>query len=185
MGPALQLSGGAPETGADDGRGMPPGYPQPMRCAECGHDLRGVASGAACPECGTVTPDDRRVLAPLRPGTVLLGYAWPYIALVLLIGAMSLAAGSWSDASSQAETVRMVLILAVIPVFLLLVVPINAARRTVTLMRRQPRREYMAPLLALTPRIVLVPLLAAAASTLLGVAITFGACMVAVAVGRS
>ena len=152
-----------------------------MRCAECGQDLSQIASGAPCTECGTVTPDDRRTLPPLRMGRVVAGFAWPYVVMLLLFGSAVLV----TRVLNGEFTYLIPALLLVALVVLVLIVPINAARRTTVLMRRRPRREYMAPLLALTPRIVLVPLLAAGAAFLLGVALAFGSCMVGAEFAKS
>ena len=60
----------------------------------------------------------------------------------------------------------------------LTLVPVNAARQTSKLMMRLPRRTRAAPLIALIPRSVMVPLLVAAAAFFLGVTFTIGACAI-------
>ena len=68
-------------------------------------------------------------------------------------------------------------------VLFLLVGPLNTATQTRLLMNRLPRRVRTAPLLALIPRNVLVPILAGLATIPVNVAIGFGACIGALTLG--
>jgi hypothetical protein len=52
-----------------------------MRCEECGHNISGLADDAPCTECGVVTPVARREAPPLNMRRVVLGFAWPYMAI--------------------------------------------------------------------------------------------------------
>ena len=65
-------------------------------------------------------------------------------------------------------------------VMLLVVGPIRAAVGAHVIMGRLPRRARAAPLIALIPRSVAVPLLVAAAVAVLNAALGFGACLVTV-----
>jgi hypothetical protein len=75
--------------------------------------------------------------------------------------------------------------IAIITILVLLLVPINAARQSSKLMKRLPRRTREAPLIALIPRSVMVPLLVAAAAFFLGVTFVIGACAVGAIVTMS
>jgi hypothetical protein len=144
-----------------------------MRCEECGHNISGLADDAPCTECGVVTPVERREALPLDMLRVVLGFAWPYM---VIAGTLLLMRVSWAFGQDSATYIVSLAILTA--VVSLLVVPINAARRTVVLMKRLPRRVHQAPLLALIPRSVMVPLLVSAASIFLGFVVVIGGCLV-------
>jgi hypothetical protein len=149
-----------------------------MRCEECGHDLRAIPDGTPCTECGVVTPMDCRWPAPM-PGVwrVLLGFAWPALAVMTLLGLVML----WGLLNSPNGIGSMIgpTTGIVVAVLVFLVAPLNTARRMQLLMQRLPRRVRMAPLLMLIPRIVAVPVLAGIATIPVMVAIAFGGCVVA------
>lgn len=67
-------------------------------------------------------------------------------------------------------------------IVLLLLGPLNTALQTRKLMKRMPRRAQQAPLLALIPRAVLIPLLAGLATVPLNVALGVGACAASITV---
>jgi hypothetical protein len=68
-------------------------------------------------------------------------------------------------------------------VLFLFVGPLNTATQTRLLMNRLPRRVRTAPLLALIPRNVMVPILAGIATVPVNIAIGFGACVGALVLG--
>jgi hypothetical protein len=144
-----------------------------MRCEDCGHDLRAIPEGTPCPECGVVTPMERRWPAPM-PGTgrVLLGFAWPALVAMGLVPAAVIMADGLAGTG--------VVLMVITAVLVLLVAPLNTARRVHALMQRLPRRVRAAPLLVLVPRSVAVPVLAGIATIPVMMAIAFGGCLVAV-----
>jgi len=144
-----------------------------MRCEECGHNISGLADDAPCTECGVVTPVARREAPPLNMRRVVLGFAWPYMAIAGVFALMWLGIAMLKD-----NTAAVLFPIAIITILVLLLVPINAARQSSKLMKRLPRRTREAPLIALIPRSVMVPLLVAAAAFFLGVTFVIGACTV-------
>jgi len=113
------------------------------------------------------------------PGRLVLRFGWPAmagIASLLVIWAIVLA-----DVGSVEVVVLTFGITAA--VLFLLVGPVNTATQTRLLMNRLPKRVRTAPLLALIPRNVLVPILAGIATIPVNVAIGFGACVGAFVVG--
>jgi len=144
-----------------------------MRCEECGHNISGLADDAPCTECGVVTPVARREELPLNMRRVVLGFAWPYMAIAGMFVVLCLAIAVLKDSAAV-----MLFPIAIIAILVLLLVPVNAARQTSKLMMRLPRRTRAAPLIALIPRSVMVPLLVAAAAFFLGVTFTIGACAI-------
>ena len=144
-----------------------------MRCEECGHNISGLADDAPCTECGGVTPVARRGELPLNMRRVVLGFAWPYMAIAGMFAVLWLAIAVLKDSATV-----VLFPIAIIAILVLLLVPVNAARQTSKLMMRLPRRTRAAPLIALIPRSVMVPLLVAAAAFFLGVTFTIGACAI-------
>jgi len=144
-----------------------------MRCEECGHNISGLADDAPCTECGVVTPVARREELPLNMRRVVLGFAWPYMAIAGMFAVLWLAIAVLKDSAAV-----VLFPIAIIAILVLLLVPVNAARQTSKLMMRLPRRTRAAPLIALIPRSVMVPLLVAAAAFFLGVTFTIGACAI-------
>jgi hypothetical protein len=144
-----------------------------MRCEECGHNISGLADDAPCTECGVVTPVARREALPLNMRRVVLGFAWPYMAIAGMFAVLWLAIAVLKDSAAV-----VLFPIAIIAILVLLLVPVNAARQTSKLMMRLPRRTRAAPLIALIPRSVMVPLLVAAAAFFLGVTFTIGACAI-------
>jgi len=144
-----------------------------MRCEECGHNISGLADDAPCTECGVVTPVARREELPLNMRRVVLGFAWPYMAIAGMSVVLWLAIAVLKDSAAV-----VLFPIAIIAILVLLLVPINAARQTSKLIMRLPRRTRAAPLIALIPRSVMVPLLVAAAAFFLGVTFTIGACAI-------
>ena len=144
-----------------------------MRCEECGHNISGLADDAPCTECGVVTPVARREAPPLNMRRVVLGFAWPYMAIAGVFALLWLGIAMLKD-----NTAAVLFPIAIITILVLLLVPINAARQSSKLMKRLPRRTRAAPLIALIPRSVMVPLLVAAAAFFLGVTFVIGACTV-------
>jgi len=151
-----------------------------MRCEECGHNISGLADDAPCTECGVVTPVARREAPPLNMRRVVLGFAWPYMAIAGVFALMWLGIAMLKD-----NTAAVLFPIAIITILVLLLVPINAARQSSKLMKRLPRRTREAPLIALIPRSVMVPLLVAAAAFFLGVTFVIGACTVGAIVTMS
>ena len=151
-----------------------------MRCEECGHNISGLADDAPCTECGVVTPVARREAPPLNMRRVVLGFAWPYMAIAGVFVLLWLGIAMLKD-----NTAAMLFPIAIITILVLLLVPINAARQSSKLMKRLPRRTREAPLIALIPRSVMVPLLVAAAAFFLGVTFVIGACAVGAIVTMS
>jgi hypothetical protein len=151
-----------------------------MRCEECGHNISGLADDAPCTECGVVTPVARREAPPLNMRRVVLGFAWPYMAIAGVFALLWLGIAMLKD-----NTAAVLFPIAVITILVLLLVPINAARQSSKLMKRLPRRTREAPLIALIPRSVMVPLLVAAAAFFLGVTFVIGACAVGAIVTMS
>jgi len=151
-----------------------------MRCEECGHNISGLADDAPCTECGVVTPVARREALPLDMRRVVLGFAWPYMAIAGVFALLWLGIAMLKD-----NTAAVLFPIAVITILVLLLVPINAARQSSKLMKRLPRRTREAPLIALIPRSVMVPLLVAAAAFFLGVTFVIGACAVGAIVTMS
>ena len=145
-----------------------------MRCEECGHNISGLADDAPCTECGVVTPVARREELPLNMRRVVLGFAWPYMAIAGMFAVLWLAIAVLKDSAAV-----VLFPIAIIAILVLLLVPVNATRQTSKLMMRLPRRTRAAPLIALIPRSVMVPLLVAAAAFFLGVTFTIGACAIA------
>ena len=151
-----------------------------MRCEECGHNISGLADDAPCTECGVVTPVARREAPPLNMRRVVLGFAWPYMAIAGVFVLL------WLGIAMLKDNIAAVLFpIAIITILVLLLVPINAARQSSKLMKRLPRRTREAPLIALIPRSVMVPLLVAAAAFFLGVTFVIGACAVGAIVTMS
>jgi len=150
-----------------------------MRCEECGHNISGLADDAPCTECGVVTPVARREALPLNMRRVVLGFAWPYMAIAGMFAVLWLAIAVLKDSAAV-----VLFPIAIIAILVLLLVPVNAARQTSKLMMRLPRRTRAAPLIALIPRSVMVPLLVAAAAFFLGVTFVIGACAVGAVVTR-
>ena len=144
-----------------------------MRCEECGHNISGLADDAPCTECGVVTPVARRGELPLNMRRVVLGFAWPYMAIAGMFALLWLGIATLKD-----STPAVLFPIAIITILVLLIVPVNAARQSSKLMMRLPRRTRAAPLIALIPRSVMVPLLVAAAAFFLGVTFVIGACTV-------
>ena len=144
-----------------------------MRCEECGHNISGLADDAPCTECGMVTPVARREAPPLNMRRVVFGFAWPYMAIAGVFVLLWLGIAMLKD-----NTAAVLFFIAIITILVLLLVPINAARQSSKLMKRLPRRTREAPLIALIPRSVMVPLLVAAAAFFLGVTFVIGACTV-------
>jgi hypothetical protein len=144
-----------------------------MRCEECGHNISGLADDAPCTECGVVTPVARREELPLNMRRVVLGFAWPYMAIAGMFAVLWLAIAVLKDSAAV-----VLFPIAIIAILVLLLVPVNAARQTSKLMMRLPRRTRAAPLIALIPRSVMVPLLVAAAAFFLGVTFVIGACAI-------
>jgi hypothetical protein len=144
-----------------------------MRCEECGHNISGLADDAPCTECGVVTPVARREAPPLNMRRVVLGFTWPYMAIAGMFALLWLGIATLKD-----STPAVLFPIAIITILVLLLVPVNAARQTSKLMMRLPRRTRAAPLIALIPRSVMVPLLVAAAAFFLGVTFTIGACAI-------
>jgi hypothetical protein len=151
-----------------------------MRCEECGHNISGLADDAPCTECGVVTPVARREAPPLNMRRVVLGFAWPYMAIAGVFVLLWLGIAMLKD-----NTAAVLFPIAIITILVLLPVPINAARQSSKLMKRLPRRTREAPLIALIPRSVMVPLLVAAAAFFLGVTFVIGACAVGAIVTMS
>jgi len=151
-----------------------------MRCEECGHNISGLADDAPCTECGVVTPVARREAPPLNMRRVVLGFAWPYMAIAGVFVLLWLGIAILKD-----NTAAVLFPIAIITILVLLLVPINAARQSSKLMKRLPRRTREAPLIALIPRSVMVPLLVAAAAFFLGVTFVIGACTVGAIVTMS
>jgi hypothetical protein len=151
-----------------------------MRCEECGHNISGLADDAPCTECGVVTPVARREAPPLNMRRVVLGFAWPYMAIAGVFALLWLGIAMLKD-----NTAAVLFPIAIITILVLLLVPINAARQSSKLMKRLPRRTREAPLIALIPRSVMVPLLVAAAAFFLGVTFVIGACAVGAIVTMS
>jgi hypothetical protein len=151
-----------------------------MRCEECGHNISGLADDAPCTECGVVTPVARREAPPLNMRRVVLGFAWPYMAIAGVFVLLWLGIAMLRD-----NTAAVLFPIAIITILVLLLVPINAARQSSKLMKRLPRRTRAAPLIALIPRSVMVPLLVAAAAFFLGVTFVIGACAVGAIVTMS
>ena len=146
-----------------------------MRCEECGHNISGLADDAPCTECGVVTPVERREAAPLNMRRVVIGFAWPYMAIAGMFLLLWLGIAVLKDST---PTPAVLFPIAIIAILVLLLVPINAARQSSKLMTRLPRRVRQAPLIALIPRSVMVPLLVAAAAFLLGFTLVIGACAI-------
>jgi hypothetical protein len=111
---------------------------------------------------------------------VVLGFAWPYMAIAGVFALMWLGIAMLKD-----NTAAVLFPIAIITILVLLLVPINAARQSSKLMKRLPRRTREAPLIALIPRSVMVPLLVAAAAFFLGVTFVIGACTVGAIVTMS
>jgi hypothetical protein len=151
-----------------------------MRCEECGHNISGLADDAPCTECGVVTPVARRGELPLNMRRVVLGFAWPYMAIAGMFALLWLGIATLKD-----STPAVLFPIAIITILVLLIVPVNAARQSSKLMMRLPRRTRAAPLIALIPRSVMVPLLVAAAAFFLGVTFVIGACTVGAIVTMS
>lgn len=151
-----------------------------MRCEECGHNISGLADDAPCTECGVVTPVARREAPPLNMRRVVLGFAWPYMAIAGVFALLWLGIAMLKD-----NTAAVLFPIAIITILVLLLVPINAARQSSKLMKRLPRRTREVPLIALIPRSVMVPLLVAAAAFFLGVTFVIGACAVGAIVTMS
>ncbi len=151
-----------------------------MRCEECGHNISGLADDAPCTECGVVTPVARREAPPLNMRRVVLGFAWPYMAIAGVFVLLWLGIAMLRD-----NTAAVLFPIAIITILVLLLVPINATRQSSKLMKRLPRRTREAPLIALIPRSVMVPLLVAAAAFFLGVTFVIGACAVGAIVTMS
>lgn len=148
-----------------------------MRCPECGHSLVGVPDLAPCPECGVASAAAEREPTQLpSPGKLLWWFGWPSMAGAATIVLSTLFVNTLLDGA-------MVFGLIAGAVLLLLVGPVNSARQTTLLMKRLPRRVRAAPLLALVPRIVLVPLLAGLATIPVNVAIGFGSCLAMLVLG--
>jgi hypothetical protein len=143
---------------------------------ECGHSLLGIASGSACPECGTVTADAERVPQPLAsPWLIALRMLWPVPIIVVTVWTATAAAGQYGKASDmQAPIVMLGTALA----FAWLVTPATVAFGTVRLVQRLPRRARWAPLLLFVPRIVAMPVLTALAGACIATIAGFGACLV-------
>lgn len=143
-----------------------------MRCPECGQTLIGVPESSPCPECGTPSTLAERHVPPLLPTwKLVVGMAWPTavgVAMVLSI--------IWILDSAVDGAAFFVALGAI--VMLLVIGPIKAAVWVHVLMGRLPRRVRAAPLLALIPRSIAVPLLVAAAVAVLNAALGFGACLV-------
>lgn len=149
-----------------------------MRCPECGHSLLGVPDQAPCPECGVASAAAEREPKPLpSPGKLLWWFGWPSIAGAAIIVLSSFIMNTFADGVTIAGVMAG-------GVLLLLVGPVNSARQTSILMKRLPRRVRSAPLLALVPRIVLVPLLAGLATIPINVAVGFGSCVAFILVGE-
>ena len=70
-------------------------------------------------------------------------------------------------------------------ILLLLVGPLNTGFHTHKLMKRMPRRAREVPILALVPRIVLIPLLAGVATVPMNVALGVGACAASITISES
>jgi hypothetical protein len=126
-----------------------------------------------------VTPVARREAPPLNMRRVVLGFAWPYMAIAGVFVLLWLGIAMLKD-----NTAAVLFPIAIITILVLLLVPINAARQSSKLMKRLPRRTRAAPLIALIPRSVMVPLLVAAAAFFLGVTFVIGACAVGAVVTR-
>jgi hypothetical protein len=150
-----------------------------MRCEECGHNISGLADDAPCTECGVVTPVARRGELPLNMRRVVIGFAWPYMAIAGVFVLLWLGIAMLKD-----NTAAVLFPIAIITILVLLLVPVNAARQSSKLMMRLPRRTRAAPLIALIPRSVMVPLLVVAAAFFLGVTFVIGACAVGAVVTR-
>jgi hypothetical protein len=127
-----------------------------------------------------VTPVARREAPPLNMRRVVLGFAWPYMAIAGVFVLLWLGIAMLRD-----NTAAVLFPIAIITILVLLLVPINAARQSSKLMKRLPRRTREAPLIALIPRSVMVPLLVAAAAFFLGVTFVIGACAVGAIVTMS
>jgi hypothetical protein len=152
-----------------------------MRCPECGHSLIGVSDGAPCTECGVVSDSSEREPGPMpTPGRLVMRFGWPAIAGAVAIGAIYMIAALQVRALENAFVTLGIAAAAL----LLLVGPINTATQTRLLMNRLPRRVRTAPLLALIPRNVLVPMLAGLATVPVNVAIGFGACVGGLVLGN-
>lgn len=147
-----------------------------MRCPECGHPLVGVPDGSPCTECGTASSLTERDpgLMP-SPGTLLLRFGWPSMAGFALLWVPALIVGTAVDGMA------FFLMLAAI-IVMLLVGPLNSGMQAWKLMKRMPRRAREAPLLALVPRAVLIPVLVGLATVPLNVALGVGACAASIAI---
>jgi hypothetical protein len=156
-----------------------------MRCEECGHDLRAIPYGTPCPECGVVTPMERRWPAPMPGGwRLMMLFGWPMLA-VMGITVLSLVLAPIIHIDERVGTVVFIVFLVTVLVLVFLLGPLNSARQVHTFMNRMPRRVRAAPLLLLIPRSVMLPVLAGLATFPIMAAIAFGGCLMVVVAADS
>jgi hypothetical protein len=151
-----------------------------MRCPECGHSLVGTPDGAPCTECGVASAAPEREPGPMpTPGRLVLRFGWPAMA-----GIVSIVVNWLCNLTRIAGVDEVLVTLGIVAIVLFLFVgPLNTATQTRLLMNRLPRRVRTAPLLALIPRNVMVPILAGIATVPVNIAIGFGACVGALVLG--
>lgn len=150
-----------------------------MRCPECGHPLVGVPDACPCTECGTSsTLADRDPGLLPSPGTLLLRFGWPSMSGFALLWVPAFIVGTAADGVAF-------LFILLAAVLMLVVGPLNTGFHASQLMKRMPRRTREAPLLALIPRAVMIPLLAGLATVPMNVALGVGACAASITISES